>query len=203
MESAKGFVNQGVQWLKLMVEVMGAILIATGFLIVSGQFLLNVVSGGRTNFVTVGFVLARYMALALELPTRRRYSFDRDSPELDTDRQVGGYRGHSYRFELFPVPRDEGRAVGAVWRDERPDRGIANTDNLAAAQDLSGTFAGHSTILENGYPVHEHIRESDRGATRIFRGRGIPNGARVEEHDIGFLARCDPAAIPKPHSGRG
>lgn len=56
----------GVQWLKLGVEVVGALIISLGIL-VSGGLLVKALLARRTaDFTAIRLTLARYLALALE-----------------------------------------------------------------------------------------------------------------------------------------
>ncbi|QKG52905.1 DUF1622 domain-containing protein [Hymenobacter sp. BRD67] len=56
----------GVQWLKLGVEVVGALIIALG-IITSGRLLVRALLARRTaDFTAIRLTLARYLALALE-----------------------------------------------------------------------------------------------------------------------------------------
>jgi uncharacterized membrane protein len=55
-----------VQWLKLGVELVGALIISLGIL-VSGKLLVQALLAGRTaDFTAIRLTLARYLALALE-----------------------------------------------------------------------------------------------------------------------------------------
>ena len=55
-----------VQWLKLVVELVGATIIALG-IVVAGALLLKALLARRTtNFTAIRLTLARYLALALE-----------------------------------------------------------------------------------------------------------------------------------------
>lgn len=56
----------GVQWLKLGVEVVGALIISLGIL-VAGSLLIKALLAQRTaDFTAIRLTLARYLALALE-----------------------------------------------------------------------------------------------------------------------------------------
>ena len=56
----------GVQWLKLAVEVTGALLVAVGVITGVVQFLAALIARRTANFTAIRLVLARYLALALE-----------------------------------------------------------------------------------------------------------------------------------------
>ena len=66
MESAEAIVNQAVQWLKLVVEVTGAIVIGIGFFVAATQFVRASLSRDTVSFTAIRLTLARYLALALE-----------------------------------------------------------------------------------------------------------------------------------------
>lgn len=66
MDAAEQVVIMGVQWLKLAVEVMGALIVGLGFLIAAAQFVQVALSRQTANFTAIRLVLARYLALALE-----------------------------------------------------------------------------------------------------------------------------------------
>ena len=59
-------VSQAVQWLKLVVESVGAVVIALGIVAVAGQLLRALWAGRATDFTFIRLTLARYLALALE-----------------------------------------------------------------------------------------------------------------------------------------
>lgn len=62
----ENFVGNAVQWLKLGVETLGALIIALGIVKAGGQFLTGLFSRPPGNFVAIRLTLARYLALALE-----------------------------------------------------------------------------------------------------------------------------------------
>ncbi len=66
MDSAEHLVILGVQWLKLAVEITGALIVGLGFLIAAGQFARVAAAHQTANFTAIRLVLARYLALALE-----------------------------------------------------------------------------------------------------------------------------------------
>ena len=66
MENAERWVIYAVQWLKLVVETTGAIIVGLGFVIAVWGFLRANITHQTTNFTAIRLVLARYLALALE-----------------------------------------------------------------------------------------------------------------------------------------
>jgi uncharacterized membrane protein len=59
-------VREGVQWLRLFVELTGALIVALGVGIAGKRFLLALVTRQTADFTAIRLVLARYLALALE-----------------------------------------------------------------------------------------------------------------------------------------
>jgi uncharacterized membrane protein len=66
MEYAERLVISSVQWLKLIVEITGAVIVGLGFLIAALQFLRANLRRQTANFTAIRLILARYLALALE-----------------------------------------------------------------------------------------------------------------------------------------
>ena len=62
----EGAVVAIVQWLKLAVEAVGAIIIGLGVLTAGGQFVWALVRREPANFNAIRLMLARYLAVALE-----------------------------------------------------------------------------------------------------------------------------------------
>lgn len=66
-EAVESAVRNGVQWLRLLVETLGAIVIALGIAVAVRGLLRHMFSERGTGFNPVRLSLARYLALALEL----------------------------------------------------------------------------------------------------------------------------------------
>lgn len=66
IQTPEEFIINGVQWLRLAVEVMGASMVALGCLLALFHFLRAMVTGQTQNFNPIRLILARYLALALE-----------------------------------------------------------------------------------------------------------------------------------------
>ena len=66
MDSAQHLVIAGVQWLKLAVEVTGAIIISLGFVMAAGQFVRVSLVHQTANFNAIRLLFARYLTLGLE-----------------------------------------------------------------------------------------------------------------------------------------
>jgi uncharacterized membrane protein len=60
-------VRAWVEWLRLLVEALGAVVIAAGIVIVLVALVRYVLSGGGGSFVPIRLAFARYLTLALEL----------------------------------------------------------------------------------------------------------------------------------------
>ena len=65
-EMVEEYVREGVQWLRLVVEVTGALTVALGIGVAATRFIGALVSRRNASFTPVRLVLARYLALALE-----------------------------------------------------------------------------------------------------------------------------------------
>ena len=65
-EHTQNFVLAGVEWLRLVVETFGALVIATGIVVAAIGLLRSLNSQVRTDFSAVRLSFARYLALALE-----------------------------------------------------------------------------------------------------------------------------------------
>ena len=65
-EVVEQVVIEGVQWLKLGVELTGAAIVALGVFIAGVRFVTTLFVRRETNFNAIRLVLARYLALALE-----------------------------------------------------------------------------------------------------------------------------------------
>lgn len=66
-ERAEGQVSAYVEWLRLAVEGLGALVIAAGIVAVLVGLVRTVLAGGDDGFVPVRLAFARYLTLALEL----------------------------------------------------------------------------------------------------------------------------------------
>ncbi len=66
LHSSESVIIQGVEWLKLGVEAMGALIIAIGMLVAVIGFIRVMLGNGASDFPMVRLSLARYLALALE-----------------------------------------------------------------------------------------------------------------------------------------
>jgi uncharacterized membrane protein len=64
---ALGFLASVVEWLKLVVEAGGAVVIVVGVVAAARRALRSARSGDGVDFAATRLVLARYLALALEL----------------------------------------------------------------------------------------------------------------------------------------
>ena len=66
-EQTEQQVRAWVEWLRLLVEALGAVVIAAGIVIVIVALVRYVLSGGGGSFVPIRLAFARYLTLALEL----------------------------------------------------------------------------------------------------------------------------------------
>lgn len=66
-ELVEGHVSSYVEWLRLAVESLGALVIAAGIVVVLIGLVRYVLTGGAGSFVPIRLAFARYLTLALEL----------------------------------------------------------------------------------------------------------------------------------------
>ena len=66
MHEVEEFLIAGVQWLKLGIEAVGALIIGIGLLIALWTLLRPLVTSAEMNFTLTRLTFARYLALALE-----------------------------------------------------------------------------------------------------------------------------------------
>lgn len=66
-EHVEGQVRAGVEWLRLLVETLGALVIAAGIVVVVLALLRRLLSRQDGSFNPIRLVFARYLTLALEL----------------------------------------------------------------------------------------------------------------------------------------
>lgn len=60
-------VQSGVEWLRLLVETLGATVIAAGVVVALAGLLRSFAKGAASNFTPIRLSFARYLTLALEL----------------------------------------------------------------------------------------------------------------------------------------
>ena len=66
-EQVEELVQSGVEWLRLMVETLGAIVIAAGVVVAVAGLLRYFANGEGRSFTPIRLSFARYLTLALEL----------------------------------------------------------------------------------------------------------------------------------------
>ena len=66
-EQTEQQVRTWVEWLRLLVESLGAVVIAAGIVIVIVALVRYILAGGSGSFVPIRLAFARYLTLALEL----------------------------------------------------------------------------------------------------------------------------------------
>ena len=64
--SVEAVISAAVQWIRLTVEIIGALIVAAGVCVAIYQFLLAIFRGETEDFNQIRLILARYLALALE-----------------------------------------------------------------------------------------------------------------------------------------
>jgi uncharacterized membrane protein len=66
-EHVEGQVQYYVEWLRLLIEALGAVVIAAGVIVVVASLLRQLLSQRGGSFIPVRLAFARYLTLALEL----------------------------------------------------------------------------------------------------------------------------------------
>jgi uncharacterized membrane protein len=66
-EQVEGQVRTYVEWLRLLVEALGALVIAAGVVVVIVALVRHLLAGRGSSFVPIRLAFARYLTLALEL----------------------------------------------------------------------------------------------------------------------------------------
>ena len=66
-EQVEEQVRYGVEWLRLLVETLGALIIATGVVVVVVALVRHLLAERGGSFVPIRLAFARYLTLALEL----------------------------------------------------------------------------------------------------------------------------------------
>lgn len=65
-QALETLLQNGVQWLRLGIEMTGAVIVGIGALLAISLYARSMLSRRATNFNAIRLVLARYLALALE-----------------------------------------------------------------------------------------------------------------------------------------
>jgi len=65
-DSLEILLQEGVRWLRLGIEMTGALIVGIGAVLAIGLYVRSVLSRRSANFNAIRLVLARYLALALE-----------------------------------------------------------------------------------------------------------------------------------------
>jgi uncharacterized membrane protein len=89
LHSSESVLVQGVEWLKLGVEGMGALIIAIGMVVAVIGFIRVMLGNGESDFPMVRLSLARYLALALEFQLAADILGTAISPGWDQIGQLG------------------------------------------------------------------------------------------------------------------
>lgn len=66
METIEPMIQNGVQWLRLVIETVGALIIAAGLLVAASTFIQAALARRTPNFSAIRLSFARFLALALE-----------------------------------------------------------------------------------------------------------------------------------------
>ena len=104
-ESVEGGVVGAVQWLRLAVESVGAVIVACGVIVSSARVIKVLTARPPRQFNDVRIAFARYLALALEFQLGADI-LDGDRALLGSDRQARRRRRDSNGAQLLPDARD-------------------------------------------------------------------------------------------------
>ncbi len=85
----ENFVFLTAEWLKLVVESIGIVVIGLGVFVATYQFVRMLVSTGSTDFQPIRLTLARYLSLALEFQLGADIIATAIAPTWDSIGQLG------------------------------------------------------------------------------------------------------------------
>jgi uncharacterized membrane protein len=88
-DSLEALVLATAEWLKLVVESIGIIVIALGVLVATYRFVRLLLSAETTDFQPIRLILARYLALALEFQLGADILATAIAPTWDSIGQLG------------------------------------------------------------------------------------------------------------------
>jgi uncharacterized membrane protein len=88
-DSLEALVLATAEWLKLVVESIGILVIALGVLIATYRFVRLLLSAQTTDFQPIRLILARYLALALEFQLGADILSTAIAPTWDSIGQLG------------------------------------------------------------------------------------------------------------------
>lgn len=86
LENIEEQVRLDVEWLRLLAEVLGALMVAVGILIAIAGLVRHALSERGTGFIPIRLALARYLTLALEFQLAGRH------PGHFSGTDLGAYR---------------------------------------------------------------------------------------------------------------
>lgn len=117
-ERTEFLVQRGVEWLRLVVETFGALVIAVGIVVAAASLLRNVARRPRGDFTAIRLSFARYLALALELQLAADILSTAVAPTWDRIGKLGAIAviRTALNYFLTREMREEGRAAQAEAR---------------------------------------------------------------------------------------
>lgn len=121
-ETAEQVVNSGVQWIRLSVETMGALVIALGVIIAIVAFVATAARTGHYNGVRL--TLARYLAVALEFQLAADILSTAIAPSWDQIGKLGAIAVIRTALNFFLTKEMEAeaeRAPGSIMKLAAPD----------------------------------------------------------------------------------
>ena len=112
-------VQSGVEWLRLLIETLGALVIGVGMLITVLGLARHATRARQQLHADPAFVRALPHPRA-RAAARCRHPLDRHRAHLGSHRQARGHRRDPDGAQLLPQPRDEGRALERGSRAASP-----------------------------------------------------------------------------------
>lgn len=140
-EAVEAAVIEGVQWLRLAVELTGAVIVGLGVAIAAARFLALLLMRQGADFTAIRLVLARYLALALEFQLGADILSTAVAPTWDQIGKLGAVAviRTALNFFLSREMREERPAIGAEPRIASPTAAARGTNlNATSLGDRDG-----------------------------------------------------------------
>ncbi len=114
-DEVEGVILQGVEWLRLVVETVGALVIAAGIFVAAGNLIRNWVARPRPDFSAIRLSFARYLALALEFQLAADILSTAVAPSWERIGKLGAIAviRTGLNYFLTKEMREESRVVGS------------------------------------------------------------------------------------------
>ena len=121
---AENWVIEAVQWLKLGIETVGALIIALGIVLAGALFLKALAKRQTADFTAIRLTLARYLALALEFQLGADILSTAIAPSWEQIGKLGAIAviRTALNFFLSKEMKDEHHQVAEAHLDERTNQ---------------------------------------------------------------------------------